>query len=284
MSATHPRGPIGYAPLFLPGAVLFLLFVVPVGGMVLLSFYKNLGGGSYEASFTLDNYQRLLTPFFGGLVTVSFGLAAMVAAIAMLIAFPVAYLLVNAPRVTQVIWLILMLSILSLSESITGFAWSTLLSRTAGISNLLVFFGLLEKPIPLAPGFGALVAGIVYIAVPYAVLVLYPILSRVDPAIEEAARTLGTSPLRTFFGVVLPMQRNTLVATFLTVLVFTLGSYLMPQILGRPQHWTISVSITDQALNQSNVPFAAALAVFLVLSTLLLVAIIALFSRRGGAQ
>ena len=49
------------------------------------------------------------------------------------------------------------------------------------------------------------------------------------------------------------------------VFVFALGSYLLPQILGRPQHWTLSVLITDQAIYQSNMPFAAAMAVFLVL-------------------
>ena len=52
------------------------------------------------------------------------------------------------------------------------------------------------------------------------------------------------------------------------VFVFALGSYLLPQLLGRPQHWTLSVLITDQAIYQSNMPFAAAMAVFLVLVSL----------------
>ncbi len=55
------------------------------------------------------------------------------------------------------------------------------------------------------------------------------------------------------------------------------------QILGRPQHWTLSVLITDQAIYQSNMPFAAAMAVFLVLVTLGLVALTVYAGRKGEA-
>ncbi|MFD1744848.1 ABC transporter permease [Rhizobium helianthi] len=284
MNVPKPQSFAVYLPLLVPASLLTLFFVVPFGSMILASFHKNAGGGLIENILTLENYERLLSPFFGWLVVASFGLALGVAAIAIVIAFPFSYLLVNAPRSTQVCWLIFLLSILSLSESIIGFAWSTLLSRTAGISNFLVFIGLLDKPASYAPGLAAVVAGVVYTAFPYAVLVLFPILSRVDPHIEEAARTLGTSPLRTFFIVVLPMQRNSIVTTFLMIMVFTLGTYLMPQILGRPQHWTLSVAISDQALVQSNIPFAAALAVFLVIVTLLIAGTVVLFGRKEQTQ
>ena len=57
------------------------------------------------------------------------------------------------------------------------------------------------------------------------------------------------------------------------VFVFTLGAYLLPQILGRPRHWTLSVLITDRALYQSNLPMAAAMAIFFMLVSLALVSL-----------
>ncbi len=81
----------------------------------------------------------------------------------------------------------------------------------------------------------------------------------------------------------MPALRNTIVATFIMVFVFALGSYLLPQLLGRPQHWTLSVLITDQAIYQSNMPFAAAMAVFLVLVTLSLVGLALLVGRKDAA-
>ena len=174
-----------------------------------------------------------------------------------------------------------LLSVLSLSEVIIGFAWSTLLSRTAGLSNLLVKIGLLDQPVALFPSFGAVLTGMVYQALPYTILVLYPAIVRLDPTLMEAARTLGSSPIRAFFNVLVPALRNTIMATLIMVFIFALGSYLLPQILGRPQHWTLSVLITDQAIYQSNMPFAAAMAVFLVLVTLGLVALTLLIGRKG---
>ena len=121
----------------------------------------------------------------------------------------------------------------------------------------------------------------VYQALPYTILVLYPALVRLDPTLLEAARTLGASPVRAFFNVVMPALRNTIVATLIMVFVFALGSYLLPQMLGRPQHWTLSVLITDQAIYQSNMPFAAAMAVFLVLMSLALVGLTAARRTQG---
>lgn len=282
MSA-RPQGMAGWLPLALPAGALIAFFVLPFGMMIAMSFFRNLGGGAFEAAFTVENYARLFSPFFGRVLLVSFGVALAVSAIAIVIAFPFTWLLVNAPRPTQVVWLIGMLALLSLSEAILGFAWSTLLSRTAGISNLFVWLGLVEKPFSMSPSLGAVLAGVSYIAMPYAVLVLYPILSRVDPDLEAAARTLGAGPVRTFLGVLVPMHREAIVTTFLMIFVFTLGSYLIPQILGRPTNWTLSVQITDQALLQSNLPFAAALSVFLVLVTLLLVLTILMVGRRARA-
>ncbi len=180
-------------------------------------------------------------------------------------------------------WLVALLSVLSLSEVIIGFAWSTLFSRTAGITNLFVWLGLMQQAQALTPSFGAVMTGMVYQAFPYTVLVLYPAIVRLDPTLTEAARTLGASPLKAFFTVVVPALRNTLVATVVMVFIFALGCYLLPQLLGRPQHWTLSVLITDQAIYQSNMPFAAAMAVFLVLVTLGLVAVTVLIGRKGEA-
>jgi putative spermidine/putrescine transport system permease protein len=221
--------------------------------------------------------------FFGGVLGFSLMLAIMVALCCVAIAFPFTYLLTQRSRKVQTLWLVGLLSVLSLSEVIIGFAWSTLFSRTAGITNLFVAIGLMDEPVALLPSFGAVLTGMVYQALPYSVLVLYPALVRLDPTLLEAARTLGASPVRAFFNVVAPALRNTIVATLIMVFVFALGSYLLPQILGRPQHWTLSVLITDQAIYQSNMPFAAAMAVFLVLISLALVGLTLLMGRGENA-
>lgn len=280
MKREPPRKLTDYAPLIFPAIMLIVFFVIPFSTMITVSFFRRQQGGFYTPEFVVDNYARFLSPFFSGVLGFSLILAVLVALICVGVAFPFTYALTRTRRRVQVVWLIALLSILSLSEVIIGFAWSTLLSRTAGITNILVIAGLMSEPQALLPGFGAVLTGMVYQALPYTVLVLYPSLIRLDPSLLEAARTLGASPVRGFFNIVIPVQRNTIVATFILVFVFALGSYLLPQILGRPQHWTLSVLITDQAIYQSNMPFAAAMAVFLVLISLALVGLTVLVGGR----
>lgn len=283
MRREPPRTVADYAPIAFPAIMLIVFFVVPFSTMIAVSFFRRDPAGFYSVDFVFDNYGRFLSAFFGGVLGFSLMLAIMVAAICVAIAFPFTWLLAQASRRAQIVWLVALLSVLSLSEVIIGFAWSTLFSRTAGITNLFVWLGLMEAPQALMPGFGAVLTAMVYQALPYTVLVLYPAIVRLDPTLLEAARTLGASPVRAFLNVVVPALRNTIVATLIMVFVFALGSYLLPQILGRPQHWTLSVLITDQAIYQSNMPFAAAMAVFLVLISLALVGLTFYLGRRESA-
>ena len=271
-----------YAPVLFPALMLTVFFVVPFGIMLSVSFFRRIQGAFYEPAFVFDNYARFLTMFFAERLGFSLFLAALVAVICVAVGLPFTYQLTKLARRHQVLWLVGLLSILSLSEVIIGFAWSTLFSRTAGITNILVAIGLLDEAVSLSPSFTAVLTGMVYQAFPYAVLVLYPSVSRLDPSLVEAARTLGASPLLAFFNLVVPVLRNALLATLIMVFVFALGSYLLPQLLGRPQHWTLSVLITDQAIYQSNMPFAAAMAVFLVLVSLALVGLSLVIGRRGA--
>lgn len=254
-----------------PVAALVVFFVVPLAIMVGVSFAHRVPGGFFEPGFELASYARFMTPFFGRILAVSLAMAGGVALICVTLAFPFTVWLSQLGRAAQTRILVLLLAILSLSEVIIGFSLSTILSQTAGIGNLLAWAGIIDAPRAFTPGLFALMTGLCYLGFPYAVLVLYPPVSRLDPELAEAARTMGASPRQTFFGVLLPVLRAPVLGALVLVFVFTLGAYLLPQLLGRPQHWTLSVHITDQAVFQSNLPFAAAMAMLLLLVTLALV-------------
>jgi putative spermidine/putrescine transport system permease protein len=268
------------ALLLYPALMLGIFFVVPFGIMLAVSFFHRVEGAFYEPAFELANYARFVTPFFGKALAFSIWISALAAAAVVSVAFPFTYLLTRMGRRAQVRFLVFILAVLSLSEVIIGFSWSTLLSRTAGVSNLLYFMGLLAQPTSWTPSFGALLVGLCYLGFPYAVLVLYPALSRLDPELPEASRMLGASPLRSFFSVVVPALRSSIVSALIMVFVFNLGAFLLPQVLGRPEHWTLSVLITDQAVFQSNIPFAAAMAIFLMLVCLALVGLTLMLGQQ----
>lgn len=279
MSARDPLVPGWLGAL--PAAALGLLFLVPFAIMLSVSVAERVPGGFFAPGFDLASYARLASAFFLGILGTSVAISAAVAAISVALALPFTLALAGMGRRAQTRVLVILLAILSLSEVIIGFALSTLLSKTAGIGNLFAALGILEASRAYTPSLFALMTGMCYLAFPYAVLVLYPPVSRLDPALGEAARTMGASPLRSFLDVTLPSLRAPVLGALVLVFVFTLGVYLLPQVLGRPQHWTLSVHITDQAIFQSNLPFAAAMAVLLLLVALALVGLTLLI---GGGR
>ena len=281
----RPEEAAAWPQAFFPALVLLVFFVVPFAIMLAVSFFKRVEGGFFEPSFEVANYIRFLSPFFGKILFTSIALAAGAAAVVVVIAFPFTYIVSRMDRRAQTIVLVFILSVLSLSEVIIGFAWSTILSRTAGVGNLFAWIGLTDGPQAYTPGLVALILGLAYLGFPYAVLTMYPAVSRLDPELPEAARMSGASPLRAFMGVTLPIMHRTVTGALILVFVFTLGAYLLPQVLGRPWHWTLPVHITDQAIFQSNIPFAAAMAMFLLLVSLALVGLsLAVSADRKGNQ
>jgi putative spermidine/putrescine transport system permease protein len=250
------------AVLAFPLTMLAVFFLAPFGIMLATSFYHRIEGGFYEPAFELASWERLLQGVF------------VERTLCIVIAFPFTYFLTRMRRRPHVTLLVLIMSALALSEVIVGFAWSVLLGRAAGLSNILVWLGVMDEPAAYQPSFLAVLLGLCYIAFPYCILALYPQLSRLDPELTEAAQTMGASPWRTFWTVVVPIGRPIIMAGFLLAFVFTLGSYLIPAFLGRPEHWTLSVFISDQATFNANVPFAAAMALFLTALSLAVVGLV----------
>ena len=280
MSERRRPTPGAYGVLAFPIGVLLVFFVTPFGIMIAYSFYRRIQGGFYEPAFDLASWQRLFEPVFLDRAVFSIGISLLAGAVCIAVAFPFTFFLTRMRRRPHVALLILVLSALSLSEVIVGFSWSVVLGRASGISNVLVWLGLMDEPTAYQPGFVAVLLGLCYIAFPYCVLTLYPSLSRLDREVTEAAQTLGASPWKTFWTVVVPIGRPIVVAGFLLVFVFTLGSYLIASILGRPEHWTLSVFISDQASFNANVPFAAAMALLLTVLSLAVVAVVFLIESR----
>ncbi len=268
----------------IPSSVMIgVFFAIPFVLILSTSVAPVTEEGQYGFGFDLQHFERFLTWFYIERALFSAGLCVLIALISLLIAYPFTYFLTNFGPRTQTLWLIYILAQLSLSEVLIAFSWQILLSRTGGVANILVWVGLAEKSFAMAPSAGAVLAALVYLTVPFSVLLLFPALSRMDKSLTEASRTLGASPLRTFFTVVIPVTRPAILSSGVTVYVLTLGALIVPQILGRPEHWTLSVLITDQAIFNFNMPFASALAVVLLVLSATVIALVMRFSGGNRA-
>lgn len=270
------RYPLAIYPTILLG----VFFVVPFGIMVVISFWHRIESKTYAPGFEFTHYARFFSPLFTNHLWVSVQFSVLASLLCLIVAVPFTYFISRFRRRAQVLSLVFVLCVLSLSEVIIAYSLSVAMGRPAGITNVLVWAGLMDGPQSLFPGYFATLFGLAYFNVPFAVLVLYPACTRLDRELTEAAQTLGASPIGSFFSVVLPLLERTIIAAFILLFVFTMGAYITPIWLGRPEDTMMAQLIADQALSRGNFPFAAALAFFFMTVTLVL-SLVTVWLRRG---
>jgi len=258
---------------------LLIFFVLPLVFMVVVSFYEADPMAFYNVDFVWDNYATFFSSFYAKVSIRSLWSAALAAVIVVAITFPTVLAISDLSRRGQLIWIIMLLALMCLSEGIIGFAWLILLSESAGLPRFLEWIGLWADPRSLSPSFGAMMIGLVFLGISIVSLMLYPQVARRDRSIEEAALTLGTPPSRVVFKVIIPIFRPALVSVTLTMFVYQLGVFVMPTMLGRPKDWTMTVIISDKALGDANLPLGAALAVVMLIVTVLIL-LASLFAAR----
>ncbi len=261
--------------------VLFLiaLFLTPLLLLIRTSFARADPAVFQGTGFSTDAFTQLFQPLILQSLGFSILLALIVSTVTICVALPAAYLVSRLGRQGQTWWLIAILSTLALSEVLIAFSWQVLLSRRAGLSNLLVFVGYMDAPTSLSPHMGAVVACMVYFVFPFTFLTLFPALSRLDRSLFEAAQTMGARPLRAFFDIYVYMLKPQIGASIAITSVITLGAFVPPLVLGRPTHWTIGVVINEVALRGQNLPFASAIAILVIFLSLAIISGISRLAR-----
>jgi putative spermidine/putrescine transport system permease protein len=263
-----------------PTAALLALAGVPFAQLLRISFAPPDPSAAWGHGFTLAAYATLGERYVLQALWHSFELACLVAVIATMLGLPFTALMARMRNGPQTAWLIFLLTTLTLSDVLVAFAWQVLLAKRVGLSQLLVAAGWLPRAESLTPSPQAVVACLVYLVLPFNVLTLYPAFSGLDRSLLEAARTLGATPARAFWTVTLPLTRGPIATALLLSAVLTLGAYVPPLVLGRPQGWPLAVLIGDAALAGHDLPRAAAMSIGLLLVT----ALLAWLLRRGAAN
>ncbi len=197
------HGRLTLAPAFL-WWVLFLL--IPIGLILISSFFRRGQFGGIVFDFTLDNYVRAFDPLFLGVLGYSVQMALLSTLICLLIGFPAAYFIAtrSSTQVKNVLLLLVILPFLT-NFLIRTYAWIVLLNREGIVNNALQSAGLINEPISLLYNDFAVVMGLVYGYLPLMILPLYAALERLKPDLREAAEDLGARPGRILRTVTLPL-------------------------------------------------------------------------------
>ncbi len=242
------------APLLL---VLGVLYAFPVLAMM----WRSIA----EPHFTTAHYAAL---FSSGIYLVVFGITLRIGLVttgaALLLGYPVAYLLARLPQARANLVLIAVLLPFWTSILVRTYAWMVLLGRHGIINQALLAFGLIQFPLRLLNTTFAVDVAMVHVLLPFMILPLYATLRGIDPVLAQAAASLGAPPAAAFRQVVLPLSLPGVYAGCLLVFILAIGFFITPALVGGPRDLMISMLIQQQ-VELLHWPFAAALAVVLLL-------------------
>src|SRR5699024_1994230 len=148
--------------------------------------------------------------------------------------------------------------------------WLVLLGDRGVVNAALLNFGVLSEPIQLLYTDFAVIIGTVSVQLPFMIITLQSVIESINPSLEEAALGLGANYWNVFKRVLLPLATPGIVVG--TILCFMMGmnAYATPVLIGGPTFHMMAPKVYEQITKANNWPFGSAMAVILMVSTLVL--------------
>ncbi len=262
---------LGELPLLAGPPVLWLtvFFLVPVAMVMAFSFVESYRHGVSDFQFTLEHYRQALDPVYPRVLWRSIVYSAVSTAFTLLLAFPAAcYIAFSPPRRQK--WLLFLVFLpLWVNLLVRLYSFIVILSAGGLLNRVLQALSLTREPVQLLNTPFAVLLGFVYGNLPYMIPPIYTALERMNPALLEASMDLGAGRGTTFRRIVLPQSAAGVAAGVTLCFIPTLGSFLIPDILGGPESLMIGNLITSQFQQGRNWPFGSALSSLLVLLVML---------------
>lgn len=261
-----------------PHIVWSAIFIVVPLIMVLYYAFTDANG-----AFTFDNITRLGDYTTTFLRSIWYGIVATI--ICLVIAYPLAYIIAHSKARVQSTMVMLVMVPMWMNFLLRTYSWMTLLEDTGVINTILGKIGI--GPFHMINTAGAVILGMVYNFLPYMVLPIYTVMTKLDHSLVEAAQDLGANKFRVFRDVILPATLSGVVSGITMVFVPSVSTFYISQKLGGGSFALIGDIIEMQFQVSNNFNFGAALSLVLMILILICMAVMNKFgdeddSAKGG--
>ncbi len=216
--------------------------------------------------FSFDNYVWLTEDalYFNAYIS-SLTIAAISTFLTLLIAYPVAYGMAQAPRSIRPTLLMLVILPFWTSFLIRVYAWIAILKPEGLLNQLLLFLGVIDTPLVILNTNTAIYIGIVYSYLPFMVLPIYSALEKMDGSLVEAAQDLGCTPTTAFWKVTFPLSLPGVIAGCMLVFIPAVGEFVIPDLLGGSETLMIGKTLWNEFNANRDWPVSSAVAIILLM-------------------
>ncbi len=260
-----------------PGAMFLLLFFF---SPLLFVLAESLRGA--QGQVTLARYGEVLSDAQFRIVFVrTLKMALIVTPIAVIVAYPSAYLMTKVSAGKKSILMSLVILPLMTSPVARTYAWIVILGKYGIVNQTMGALGLFKEPARMMYTEGAIIVGLLQLFLPIMVLTLVSAMENVQEEVEEAALSLGSGRIGCFFRVIVPLSFDGLIMGVTLVFTGCITAYVTPAILGGAKVLTLATLMRQEALVLMNWEAATVIAVIMIATTLLLYNGLRLFKPRN---
>jgi spermidine/putrescine transport system permease protein len=269
--------------LLLPGFLwLVLFFAVPTVQLVATSLYDPNGSleTGYQMTWAFSNYVEVLKDYTEPFLR-SLYYATTATALALLLAYPLAYAIAFKSGRWKNFMLVLVIAPFFTSFLVRTLAWKSILADNGFIVSTMKTLHILPEDGRLLATSFAVVCGLTYNFLPFMVLPLYASLEKIDLRLIEAGKDLYANGFTAFRKITLPLSMPGVVAGTLLTFIPAAGDYINSKLLGTPAQNMIGNVIDNTFLVQLDYPAAASCSVILMAA---IVAMVLVYVRRAGTE
>lgn len=250
-----------------------MFIIIPLG----MIFYYGLTDKS--GAFTLENITAIATAEHAKALWLSLLLSLVSTLICFLLAYPLAMILSNM-KVNQHSFIILIFILpMWMNFLLRTLAWQTLLEKNGVFNSILNLLHLPNINIINTPY--AIILGMVYNFLPFMVLPLYDVLSKIDENVLDASRDLGAGSIYTFFRIILPLSVPGIISGITMVFVPALTTFVISTLLGGSKILLIGNVIEQEFTQASNWHLGSGLSIVLMIFIILNMIASAVFDKEG---
>lgn len=234
-----------YFFLITPACLWQIAFLVlPLLFVIILSL--SVGNESrLVCSATLANFKEILQITQLTIVLRSIMLATVTAFASLVIAYPVAYFLALHVKRFKFFFLFLLTVPFLINVLVQVYAWFFILEKNGVINHLLMFLGLVKKPVNFLNSYFAIYLVMFHVYLPFMIMPIYSALEKIDIRLIEASFDLGADFKKTLWHIILPLSMPGVRAGFFLVYVVSFGEYVIPSLLGGMKLFFVGTLISE---------------------------------------
>ena len=260
----------------LAGPYLFWAVSFIIIPLLLIVYY---GLTDTDGAFTLLNLAKMAEPENLKSLGLALLLSLVSTLICLILAYPLAMIL-SEKNLNQTSFIVLIFILpMWMNFLLRTLAWQTLLEKNGVINSILAFFHLPEQTLINTPA--AIILGMVYNFLPFMVLPVYNVLSKIDGDVIYAARDLGANSIQTFTKIILPLSVPGIISGITMVFVPSLTTFVISDLLGGSKILLIGNVIEQEFKQGSNWNVGSGLSLVLMIFILISMALIAKYDKEG---